>query len=67
MDRPKLYPLKFVPELKEKIWGGNKLSSILNKKAKGNIGESWEISAVDGTISTVANGALNTELLMVFY
>jgi mannose-6-phosphate isomerase len=58
MDRPKLYPLKFVPELKEKIWGGNKLSSILNKKAKGNIGESWEISAVDGTISTVANGAL---------
>ncbi len=58
MDKPKLYPLQFVPELKEKVWGGTKLKSILNKRAKGIIGESWEISGVQGTISKVSNGAL---------
>ena len=29
---PKLYPLKFQPQLKEKVWGGNKLSSDFGKK-----------------------------------
>tara|TARA_A100000171_G_scaffold988_1_gene1197 strand:+ start:6982 stop:7956 length:975 start_codon:yes stop_codon:yes gene_type:complete len=58
MDKPSLYPLQFVPELKEKVWGGTKLQSILYKKGNGNIGESWEISGVKGTISKVANGAL---------
>lgn len=53
----KAYPIKFKPILKEKIWGGNKLSSILNKDTKlENIGESWEISGVEGNISEVANG-----------
>jgi len=51
------YPIKFNPILKEKIWGGEKLSSILNKKSDSkHIGESWEISGVDGNISVVANG-----------
>lgn len=51
------YPIKFSPILKEKIWGGEKLSSILNKKSDSkNIGESWEISGVEGNISVVANG-----------
>lgn len=54
-----LYPFKFKPILKEKIWGGNKLKS----KSKGDlsqkqIGESWEISGVEGDISIVQNGAL---------
>jgi mannose-6-phosphate isomerase len=52
------YPIKFVPILKEKIWGGNKLNSIFNKTSKKNIGESWEISGVDNTISIVNNGFL---------
>jgi len=53
----KLYPFKFHPIFKEKIWGGNKLTSILNKKTSGNnIGESWEISAVKKNFSIVANG-----------
>ncbi|PTB93530.1 mannose-6-phosphate isomerase [Marivirga lumbricoides] len=53
------YPLKFEPILKEKIWGGEKLSTLLNKKSdQNNIGESWEISGVPGNISQVANGAL---------
>ncbi|MEN9444576.1 MAG: hypothetical protein RIS47_1466 [Bacteroidota bacterium] len=55
-----LYPLKFRPIFKEKIWGGKKLHSILNKHTdpQANIGESWEISAVEGNISVVANGFL---------
>ena len=51
------YPIKFAPILKEKIWGGEKLSNILNKKSDSkNIGESWEISGVEDNISMVSNG-----------
>jgi mannose-6-phosphate isomerase len=51
------YPLKFIPILKKKIWGGNKLKEILHKNGEGgNIGESWEISAVGEDISIVTNG-----------
>lgn len=50
--------LKFTPILKEKIWGGKKLITLLNKESdKKNIGESWEISDVDGDTSVVVNGA----------
>src|SRR5690606_8069974 len=53
------YPVKFTPILKEKIWGGNKLHSILNKEASiQNVGESWEISGVENNISIVSNGYL---------
>ena len=59
MTDKNLYPLKFEPILKEKIWGGNKLQTILNKEIKGdNAGESWEISGVKGDISVIANGHL---------
>ncbi|AXT61843.1 mannose-6-phosphate isomerase [Aquimarina sp. AD10] len=52
-----LYPLKFHPILKEKIWGGNKLKTILHKKTtQENVGESWEISTVNEQISIVSNG-----------
>lgn len=50
------YPLKFTPILKDKIWGGNKLVDILHKKSDlKNLGESWEISDVEGNISVVSN------------
>ncbi len=55
-----LYPLKFAPICKEKIWGGDKIRSVLNKKI-GNIpncGESWEISGVPAETSVVSNGFL---------
>ncbi|WP_299250663.1 type I phosphomannose isomerase catalytic subunit [uncultured Lacinutrix sp.] len=53
----KVYPIKFNPILKEKIWGGNKLGSLLGKDTdKDNVGESWEISDVNGNISEVSNG-----------
>jgi mannose-6-phosphate isomerase len=52
-----LYPLKFQPILKEKIWGGNKLhSKSYNVPVSKKIGESWEISAVEGEVSVVLNG-----------
>ncbi len=54
----KLYPIKFVPILKEKIWGGSKLKQLFNKNGEGKIGESWEVSAVNENISIVENGSL---------
>lgn len=52
-----IYPLQFIPILKEKIWGGQKLNTLLNKNfTQDNIGESWELSAVEGSESIIANG-----------
>ncbi|MBC2844252.1 type I phosphomannose isomerase catalytic subunit [Winogradskyella flava] len=51
------YPIKFKPILKEKIWGGEKLSQFMNKNSDSkHIGESWEISGVQDNISIVSNG-----------
>lgn len=52
-----MYPLKFAPILKETIWGGDKIIPFkhLNSDLK-HVGESWEISDVDGDESIVANG-----------
>ena len=64
MNTKSLYPLKFEPILKEKIWGGHKLQSVLNKEIKeANAGESWEISGVSGDISVIANGTLKGQNL----
>lgn len=55
----KLYPLQFEPILKERIWGGEKLKTVLNKPITSKItGESWEISTVEGDVSVVSNGTL---------
>lgn len=56
-----LYPLKFKPILKEKMWGGNKLTVLLNKgtEKQAKIGESWEISSVEESVSVVSNGFLS--------
>ncbi len=54
-----LYPLKFKPILKERLWGGTKLKDVLGKPIESDItGESWELSGVQGDISEVSNGAL---------
>lgn len=51
------YPIKFTPILKEKIWGGTKLSKVLNKYSSNeNIGESWELSGIKDDESIVSNG-----------
>ena len=53
----KLYPLQFQPILKDRIWGGTKLNTYLNKPITSEItGESWEISTVENDVSVIANG-----------
>ena len=53
----KLYPLKFTPVFKYRLWGGDKLKSVLNKEySEKNIGESWEISDVENDETVVAEG-----------
>jgi mannose-6-phosphate isomerase len=64
MASMKLYPLQFEPILKERIWGGTKLKTFLNKPITSNItGESWEISTVENDVSVVTNGALKGKSL----
>ncbi len=55
-----LYPLKFKPVYKDKIWGGDKLKKLFNKDFSSlpNCGESWELSGIEGDISEVSNGFL---------
>ena len=54
-----LYPLKFQPIYKERIWGGHKLKTILDKDIPdGSIGESWELSDVDADTSIISHGHL---------
>lgn len=53
----KLYPLQFQPILKDRIWGGTKLKTYLNKPITSEItGESWEISTIENDVSVIANG-----------
>lgn len=59
MNELSLYPLKFQPIFKEKIWGGSKLKNNLGKiGASEKCGESWEISAVKNSVSVVKDGFL---------
>lgn len=55
-----LYPLKFEPILKEKIWGGTSFVSKFKKGGKPdlNYGECWELSAVSDNLSIISNGFL---------
>jgi len=55
-----LYPLKFHPIFKDKIWGGEKIKSILKKDFSPlpNCGESWEISGIKNNVSVVNDGKL---------
>lgn len=59
-----LYPLKFTPISKYRIWGGNKLNTYLNKGFQGEmIGESWEISDVKGDETLVSEGLFSGRTL----
>jgi mannose-6-phosphate isomerase len=55
-----LYPLKFRPIFKERVWGGRNLERLYGKELPPavQVGESWEISDREGDISEVANGPL---------
>jgi mannose-6-phosphate isomerase len=59
-----LYPLQFAPILKDRLWGGVKLNTLLNKPIHSDfMGESWEISSVEGDVSVVSNGFLSGKSL----
>lgn len=60
-----LYPLKFETIFKEKLWGGQKIKTVLGKNFDNlnNCGETWELSGVKGNISKAINGPLKGELL----
>ena len=47
---------KFEPLLKQTLWGGNRLAAFkhLDMPVDG-VGESWEVSDVDGSVSIVAD------------
>jgi mannose-6-phosphate isomerase len=63
MEKPELYPLKFIPILKYKPWGGDKLCRMKNIKPEPHTGESWEISNIPKNESIVANGPLKDKTL----
>ncbi|SEL68103.1 mannose-6-phosphate isomerase, type 1 [Aquimarina amphilecti] len=59
-----LYPLKFNPVYSYRIWGGNKLKTVLNKSySQESIGESWEISDVENNETLVSEGHLEGKSL----
>ncbi|MBE6287463.1 MAG: mannose-6-phosphate isomerase [Mediterranea massiliensis] len=52
-----MYPLRFKPVLKQTLWGGERIIPFKRMDEKiENVGESWEISAVENFESIVANG-----------
>lgn len=54
-----LYPLKFTPIYKEKIWGGSRIKKLKNDESiSDKCGESWEVSSVQGDLSVVSDGPL---------
>jgi mannose-6-phosphate isomerase len=67
-----LYPMKFTPIFKEKIWGGQKIRTGLGLDFSPlpNCGEAWVLSGVSGSETKVSNGFLKengiNELLEVY-
>jgi len=63
MDKPEPYILVFKPNLKKVVWGGSRLTAWKGLDNQDSIGESWEVSAVPGSESTVDGGAFDGMLL----
>lgn len=56
-----LYPMLFEPVYKAVLWGGTKMSQVLNRNVpvdSGPIGEAWDICDRPGVESAVINGPL---------
>ena len=68
----KLYPLKFKPLFKERIWGGQKIKTTLGLDFSPlpNCGEAWILSGVPSSQTRVSNGFLRgnelNELVEIF-
>ena len=61
----KLYPLKFKPILKQKLWGGDKIQNIYrhDEPKMETVGESWDVSAMEEDDCEVINGWLEGNTL----
>ena len=62
IDKEQLYPLKFTPIYKDKMWGGDQMGPMLQRELPvlpDPIGESWEIVDREAEQSIVAEGALS--------
>ena len=52
-----IYPMKLKPYCKKTIWGGYRLASEFGKGENGElIGETWELSARNGTSAVISGG-----------
>ena len=60
-----IYPLRFDPIFKQRIWGGQKLREVFGKDipAGEKIGESWELADLPDDKSIIANGELAGQTL----
>ena len=56
----KMYPFKFEPIFKQRIWGGQKLAEVFGKDLSEHkkIGESWELADLPEDKSVITNGEL---------
>lgn len=60
-----LYPLKFRPIHKNKLWGGDRLKNYCRHGGceAARVGETWDVSAIEGSESVVENGFLQGNTL----
>jgi mannose-6-phosphate isomerase len=60
MSETSLDPLRFAPILRQLIWGGRRLGTVLHKPigAASDYAESWELSDYRDVVSVVAEGKL---------
>lgn len=59
-----LYPFTFKPILKKVIWGGSDICPFKGiTPVENGVGESWELSHVEGNYSIVDNGELEGKSL----
>ena len=59
MEESSLYPLKFLPLFKNKVWGGNKIKELgFDYDPLPNCGELWALSGMPGNESVISNGFL---------
>ena len=65
IESKKLYPLKFQPILKQKLWGGDHIKTIYrhDEPQMEKVGESWDISAIEDDDCEVINGWLEGNTL----
>lgn len=57
-------PIQFTPLLKTTLWGGDKIIPFKHLDSQlANVGESWEISGVEGSQTVAANGPYKGMLL----